>query len=69
MKRKSTQGRFESQGLIFHTRVRQGYLAIARQEPRRVRVVEADHPVATVQAEIRKIVDALLASRLEASRG
>jgi dTMP kinase len=69
MKRKSTQGRFESQGLIFHTRVRQGYLAIARQEPRRVRVVEADHPVAAVQAEIRNIVDALLASRLEASRG
>lgn len=67
MKRKSTQGRFESQGLIFHTRVRQGYLAIARQEPRRVRVVEADRPVAAVQAEIRNIVDAFLASRLEAS--
>jgi dTMP kinase len=47
----------------FHKRVREGYLAIAREEPRRVKVVQADGPVAEVQAEIRKLVDAFLARR------
>ena len=48
----------------FHKRVRDAYLAIARQEPRRVKVVQAAGPVAEVQGEIRKLVDAFLARRL-----
>jgi dTMP kinase len=63
-RRKSKQARFESQGMNFHKRVRDGYLAIARKQPRRVKVVQADGPVAEVQAEIRKLVDAFLARRL-----
>jgi dTMP kinase len=62
-RRKSKQGRFELQGLRFHERVREGYLAIARREARRVKVVQANRPVAEVQAEIRKLVDAFLARR------
>jgi dTMP kinase len=62
--RKSKQQRFELQGMDFHKRVREGYLAIARKEPRRVKVVRANGPVAEVQAEIRKLVDAFLARRL-----
>ena len=62
--RKSKQERFELQGMKFHKRVRDAYLAIARKEPRRVKVVQADGPVAEVQAEIRKLVDAFLARRL-----
>jgi dTMP kinase len=61
--RKSKQGRFESQGMNFHKKVREGYLAIARQEPRRVKVVRADQAVEEVQAQIRKLVDGLLARR------
>jgi dTMP kinase len=61
--RKSKQQRFELQGMTFHKRVRNGYLAIARKQPRRVKVVQADRPVAEVQAEIRKLVDAFLARR------
>jgi dTMP kinase len=68
-RRESKQGRFESQGLSFHKRVRNGYLAIARKEPRRMKVVQADRPVAEVHAEIRKLVDAFLARRPKASRG
>jgi dTMP kinase len=64
-RRKSKQERFELQGMDFHKRVRDGYLAIARKEPRRVKVVQADRPVAEVQAEIRQLVDALLAARPE----
>jgi dTMP kinase len=62
-RRKSKQQRFELQGMRFHKRVRDAYLAIARQEPRRVKVVQADRPVAEVQAEIRQLVDAFLARR------
>ncbi|HUI70593.1 MAG TPA: dTMP kinase, partial [Spirochaetia bacterium] len=43
---RSDQGRFESQGVDFHQRVRRGYLAIARKESRRVKVVSAGGPVA-----------------------
>ena len=63
--RKSKQERFELQGLKFHKRVRDAYLVIARKEPRRVKVVQADGPVPEVQAEIRKLVDAFLARRLK----
>jgi dTMP kinase len=62
-RRKSKQERFELQGMNFHSRVRNGYLAIARKQPRRVKVVRAGGPVAEVQAEIRKLVDAFLARR------
>lgn len=64
-RRKSKQGRFESQGISFHQRVRNGYLAIARKEPRRVKVVRAGGPVAEIQAEIRKLVEAFLARRMK----
>jgi dTMP kinase len=67
--RKSKQERFELQGMRFHKRVRDAYLAIARKEPRRVKLVQADGPVAEVQAEIRKLVDAFLARRLKGVGG
>ena len=54
---------FEAQGLKFHERVRTAYLGIARQDPRRVKVVRADRPPGQVQADIRKIVEALLMRR------
>jgi dTMP kinase len=50
------EARFENEAIAFHERVRQGYLALARQEPDRVRIVEASRPVDDIQAEIRKIV-------------
>ncbi len=60
-RRKSKQERFELQGVSFHKRVRNGYLAIARKEPHRVKIVQAGGPVAEVQARIRGHVDAFLA--------
>ncbi|MDQ5857144.1 MAG: dTMP kinase [Acidobacteriota bacterium] len=38
-------GRFEKTGLEFHEKVRRAYLAIARREPERVRVLDAGQPV------------------------
>lgn len=55
--------RFENHGLKFQKRVRAGYLALAQKQPRRITVIQADQPVAEIEAEIRKIVDALLARR------
>jgi dTMP kinase len=55
--------RFENHGLKFQKRVRTGYLALARSQPRRIKVIQADQPAAEIEAEIRRIVDALLARR------
>lgn len=60
---KSRQGRFESQSLRFHERVRAGYLAVARQDSQRVKVVRADRPVSEVQADIRSLVEKFLAGK------
>jgi len=62
--RKSNQERFEMQGMEFHKRVRRGYLAIARKDTRRVKLVPAGVPVAEVHAKIRTLVDGILARRL-----
>jgi dTMP kinase len=62
-RRNSRRGRFEAESLKFHERVRKGYRAIARQEPRRVKLIRADRPVDEVQSEIRKYVEAFLARR------
>ncbi len=62
---RSTDTRFENHGLKFQQRVRAGYLAIARQQPRRIKVIAADRPAEEIQADVRKLVDALLARRLQ----
>ena len=61
LRRSSRRGRFEAESLKFHEHVRRGYLAIARQEPKRVKVVKADRHVDEVQSEIRKMVEEFLA--------
>jgi dTMP kinase len=63
LRRNSRHGRFEAESLKFHERVRQGYLAIARRDPRRVKVVDANGPAELVQAEVRRLVDVFLARR------
>lgn len=60
-KRNSKHGRFEAEGFKFHERVRRGYLTMAHNASRRIKVIRADRPVDAVQADIRKQVDALLA--------
>ena len=58
--REETRGqydRFEAEKLEFHRRVRAAFLAIARAEPKRIRIVDASGSVNQVQSEIRKIVD------------
>jgi dTMP kinase len=49
-------GRFEAEELALHQRVREAYLAIARREPERVRVVSADGTADAVFARTWEIV-------------
>ncbi|HKT10717.1 MAG TPA: dTMP kinase, partial [Terriglobia bacterium] len=60
---KAKNTRFENHGLKFQKMVRAGYLALAQKQPRRIKVIQADQSVAEIEAEIRKIVDALLIRR------
>ncbi len=48
--------RMEAKSVAFHRKVRRGYGALARREPRRFRIIRADRPREQVQQEIRKAV-------------
>lgn len=52
--------RFEKEKIQFHRRVRKGYLAIAKKEPRRVKVIDTRAGEDRVFAKIREIVDNLI---------
>src|SRR5216683_3136776 len=52
--------RFEGERAEFHRKVRGGFLAIAKAEPTRVIVIDADRAVTTVTEEIRRAVEELL---------
>jgi dTMP kinase len=54
------EDRFEREMLQFHEKVRAGFLALARQEPARFRVIDAAQPTPVVSLAIRKIVDEAL---------
>lgn len=49
--------RLESEGIDFHARVRNGYLQIAKSEPLRVKVVDANPPVDVVFESVKSIID------------
>jgi dTMP kinase len=57
------EGRFEEEGLSFHRLVRKGYLAIARKEPQRVRIIDARQGEDKVFDKIREIVDELMEAK------
>ena len=46
------EARFESKGLAFHERLRQGFLSIARQEPQRCAVLDAAQDLDAVSGAI-----------------
>jgi dTMP kinase len=50
------ENRFEKESHAFFTRVRQGFLAIAKREPQRVVMVDARRPAEVVHPEIVRIV-------------
>ena len=55
------EDRFEREKVEFHERVRAGFLALARAEPERFRIIDASRSVVEVTQEIKSIVDRELA--------
>jgi len=51
------EDRFEREKMEFHEKVRAGFLAMARAEPERFRVIDAARPMEQVSREIQIIVD------------
>lgn len=56
----SQKDRMESAGKDFHKRVRNGYLEIAKQNPTRVKVVDANLPIEEVFKQVKKIIDNII---------
>jgi dTMP kinase len=54
------EARFENEDIAFHTRVRDGYFLLAREEPDRIQLVNAARPPEEVQKDIRQLVLSVL---------
>ncbi|MFP4158764.1 MAG: dTMP kinase [Desulfobacterales bacterium] len=58
--RRKGESRFEQERIRFHEKVRQGYLALAANEPWRIRVIDAQGTQNRVSEEIEAELDRLL---------
>jgi dTMP kinase len=58
--RRGAADRLEIEQTDFYARVREGYLVLAKAEPKRFAVIDASQPLARVQASIRRAVVGLL---------
>jgi len=54
--RRGDETRFEQKDIHFHKRVRRGFLAVAKAEPKRVIVIDASRPVEEVHAAVRRVI-------------
>jgi dTMP kinase len=54
--------RMEREGIAFHRRVRDGYLAIAKREPQRVVIVDATRPMDEIERQVWERVEQALSS-------
>jgi len=60
---RSSKDRLEKLSLEFHDRERRGYLALAKEEPERIKVIDASGSAEEVQIRIRKVVEDVLSQR------
>lgn len=60
MRRGTQQDRIEQERMDFFERVRLGYLSRAEQDPGRIKIVNAEQPLAEVRANIESILDAFM---------
>jgi len=54
------EARFENEELLFHNRVRDGYLDLAKQDSGRIRIVDAARTPEEIQDDVRRLVDEVL---------
>ena len=48
--------RLDAYEVLFHERVREGYLQLAREEPERWRIVDASQSIEAVQEDLFRII-------------
>jgi len=65
----ATQNRLDRETERFHSKVRAGFLALARREPRRIKVLDAQQPPDSVAAAVRTLVLDWLRVRRSGNRG
>lgn len=61
--------RLERERMAFHERVREGFLALAKNEPRRIRIIDARGSIAEVRQAVQEAVAQTLESREEGLGG
>lgn len=49
--------RMESAGVEFHNRVRKGYLALAKQEPHRIKVIDASKSIEDIHKDVVRLIN------------
>jgi dTMP kinase len=52
----SSIDRFEREKVDFHQRIREGYLQILKDDPRRFRLIDANHGVDAIQEEVQRVI-------------
>jgi dTMP kinase len=58
--RKSGEDRFEDLGAAFQARLREGFLALASEDPGRCRLIDGNRDPDAVAADVRAVVDGIL---------
>lgn len=57
--REESETRFEEETLVFHRKVRDGYLALAKGDPDRIRVIDGGRDEESVQNDLRALFEGL----------
>ena len=58
LKRIKNKDRIESRSIVFHNRLRKGYLALAKKYPKRIRMIDANSDLEKIYLKVRKILNA-----------
>jgi len=59
----SRKDRIEQRSLLYHARVRNGYLRLARRHATRIKIIKVDGNKNQIQKQIRKLIDNFLKRR------
>ena len=62
IERDGSESRFEAKGEAFHQKIRQGFLARASKEPKRIVIIDATRPPDDVARDVISSVKQLLAA-------
>ena len=61
--RSGRNDRFEKRKLAFHKRVRRGYLRLAKENPKRIKIINAREDVICIQNKVRELFLSALKSK------